>query len=60
MIVMMRWGDRWLSGGKPPLLLKHRTCGSDFAARVVCSECRQELDPKEMQYELRYSLATAD
>ena len=60
MIVMMRWGDRWLSGGKPPLLLRHRTCGKDFFARVVCSACAQELDPKEMQYTLRYSLATTE
>lgn len=60
MIVMMRWGDRWLSGGKPPLLLRHKPCGKDFFARVVCSACREELDPKEMQYELRYSLVTTE
>ena len=57
MIVMMRWGDRWLSGAKPPLLVRHKPCGNDFTARVVCSECQQELDPKELQAELRYSLA---
>lgn len=60
MIVMMRWGDRWLSGGKPPLLLRHKPCGKDFFARVVCSACREELDPKEMQYELRYVLLTTE
>lgn len=57
MIVMMRWGDRWLSDEKPPLMLRHRACGKDFHASVVCSACREELDPKEVTYELRYSLA---
>ena len=33
-IAMLRWGDRWLAKGKPPLLLKHLTCGHDFHAEV--------------------------
>lgn len=56
MIVMMRWGDRWLSDGKPPLLLRHTKCQQDFYAQVVCSECRQELTAGEMGYRLRYDL----
>ena len=56
MIVMMHWGDRWLSGGKPPLLIRHRTCQHDFHAEVVCSECRQPLHAHEVQYFARYAL----
>lgn len=55
-IVMMRWGDKWLSNGKAPLILRHRGCQHDFFARVVCSECRQELHPHHIDYEVRYSL----
>jgi len=59
MIVMMHWGDKWLSHGKVPLILRHRSCQQDFSARVVCSECQQELDPREVEYQMRYTLAGA-
>ena len=54
MIVMMRWGDRWLSGGQPPLRLRHRACGCDFEPLVVCSECREEIRVQDAGYTLRY------
>lgn len=55
MIVMMRWGDKWLSSGQPPLLLRHLACQTDFYAQVVCSACRQELFAKDVGYRLRYA-----
>lgn len=56
MIVMMRWGDRWLSDGRPPLRLRHRRCGSDFEPLVVCSHCREEIVARDTDYELRYAI----
>lgn len=56
MLTMMHWGDKWLAGGKAPLLLRHRKCQHDFHAEVTCSECRQPLDPHHISYEMRYSL----
>ncbi|HVK94057.1 MAG TPA: helix-turn-helix domain-containing protein [Noviherbaspirillum sp.] len=56
MIVMMRWGDKWLSKGRQPLILRHRSCQHDFFAHVVCSHCREELDPRQVDFKLRYSL----
>ena len=53
-VVMLRWGDRWLSGGKPPLMLKHVTCGHDFHAVVICDQCRQPISAAEMRYKLTY------
>ena len=29
LIVMLAWGDRWLSRGGPPIILTHRDCGND-------------------------------
>ena len=55
-MVMMRWGDKWLSGSKPPLRLRHRDCGRDFSAVVVCDHCRKELDPRQMGFNLNYAL----
>lgn len=53
-IAMLRWGDRWLSKGKPPLLLKHLPCGHDFHAEVVCDRCKQPIVAADMRYKLAY------
>ncbi len=55
-IAMMRWGDRWLSGGRPPLRLRHRDCDRDFSALLVCDHCHQELNPRQMGFTLNYAL----
>ena len=39
-VAMLAWGDRWLSSGKPPLILTHKSCGHDFQAEVICDACR--------------------
>jgi DNA-binding HxlR family transcriptional regulator len=54
LIAMMRWGDRWLSAGEPPLVLTHRTCGADFEPAVICSSCQGELKASDMSYKLDY------
>jgi len=53
-IAMLRWGDRWLSKGKPPLLLKHLSCGHDFHASVVCDRCKKPIVAADMRYKLSY------
>ncbi|WP_084029894.1 helix-turn-helix domain-containing protein [Bradyrhizobium sp. LMTR 3] len=53
-IAMLRWGDRWLSKGKPPLLLKHLPCGHDFHAEVVCDRCKEPIVAADMRYKLAY------
>jgi DNA-binding HxlR family transcriptional regulator len=53
-IAMLGWGDRWLSKGKPPLLLKHLSCGHDFRAEVVCDRCKQPIVAADMRYKLAY------
>ena len=53
-IAMMAWGDRWLSGGKPPLILTHRTCRRDFDPVVICDHCRKRIHAGVMKYKLSY------
>jgi DNA-binding HxlR family transcriptional regulator len=53
-VAMLAWGDRWLGKGKPPLLLRHATCGHDFQASVICSECHKPIIAADMQYRLNY------
>jgi DNA-binding HxlR family transcriptional regulator len=54
MIVMLHWGDRWLSAGKPPMVLTHLDCGHDFHAVVACDVCHEGLNAQEMEYVMNY------
>lgn len=60
MIAMLRWGDKWLSGGEPPLILTHTECGKDFEPTVACDQCRQALVATEMRYQMHYQDPVAD
>ena len=43
-------GDRWLTGPEgTPLVLHHTTCGHDMHAVVVCSECDNPLDVRDVR-----------
>lgn len=44
LLVMNRWGDRWLSGGEgPPVVMHHEVCGQEAHAEVVCSSCGEQM-----------------
>lgn len=46
---MAAWGDKWLTGPEgTPLVLHHKTCGHDMHAEVVCDECHQLIDVREI------------
>ena len=55
MIEMLRWGDRWLGDGNPPLILSHRNCGQDMLPSLVCSHCRMPLTAYDVRYRLNYN-----
>jgi DNA-binding HxlR family transcriptional regulator len=54
LIMMMSWGDRWLSRNGPPIVLTHRDCGKDFTPLVICDRCRKPIEPHTMRYQLNY------
>lgn len=54
MIAMLHWGDRWLSGGEPPLILTHTVCGKDFDPTVACDQCLTAVTATQMRYQLNY------
>lgn len=54
MLAMLRWGDKWLSGGEPPLVMTHADCGKDFEPTVACDQCREALSAMEMRYQMNY------
>lgn len=47
---MAAWGDRWLSGEEgPPVIFHHKPCDHDMTAKVVCSECGEEIKVRDVR-----------
>ncbi len=47
---MAAWGERWLAGPEgTPVLTHHTACDHDMHAVVVCSECHQPIDVREVK-----------
>jgi DNA-binding HxlR family transcriptional regulator len=48
-VSIMRWGDQYLADeAGPPLLLRHQECGHHAEPTLVCSHCREPLDPRKV------------
>lgn len=46
---MAAWGEKWMTGPEgTPLVLHHETCGNDMHGLVVCSECREPIDVRQV------------
>ncbi|GAA3170228.1 helix-turn-helix domain-containing protein [Nonomuraea salmonea] len=44
LMVMARWGDRWLAGeAGPPVLYRHHACGQIAHVEPACSHCGQPM-----------------
>ena len=48
LVTIMRWGDEYLAGEAGPEIVLHHDCGQPADAVLVCSHCREELDPHEI------------
>lgn len=49
---LIQWGDTHMDQGLGvPIDLIHKTCGHKFHPIMVCSECSQPLNPKEVKVE---------
>lgn len=49
LMAIVHWGDVHMSGpGGPPMIHRHKTCGHAFEPVMVCSQCRAELEPREV------------
>ncbi|MBM7785474.1 winged helix-turn-helix transcriptional regulator [Tenggerimyces flavus] len=44
LLVMVRWGDRWLAGeAGPPVLYRHHACGQLSHVELHCSACGKDM-----------------
>jgi len=46
---LMQWGNEWTDLPAPPVDLLHKPCGHRVSARVVCSECGEEIDGRDTE-----------
>lgn len=47
---MAAWGERWMTGPEgSPSIHHHLACDHDMHAVVVCSECREPLDARQVR-----------
>lgn len=50
--VMNAWGDRWAAPDGAPIVLHHLACDHDTRATVVCEQCRQPLQARDIRAHL--------
>lgn len=48
-IALVHWGDAHYAGKRgAPLLHRHLTCGHDFKSVTTCSECGEQVHPRDV------------
>lgn len=46
---LVAWGDKWLDGGHgAPVEFMHTKCGKHYTPMMVCSECHEPIDAREV------------
>ena len=51
-MALVNWGDRHMSGAEgAPIRHVHRTCGQPMHGVLVCSDCGEPLQPRDVQLE---------
>lgn len=50
MLSLVAWGDKWMDEGRgPPLQYKHKNCHQLMKPTLICSECGEALDPRDVE-----------
>lgn len=50
LLTMVTWADKWMDEGLgAPMALEHTTCGHQFTAVLVCSECQQAITARQVK-----------
>jgi DNA-binding HxlR family transcriptional regulator len=51
-LALIAWGDRWTAEeAGPPMLYRHRECGENSHAEVICSSCGERLHARDVRIE---------
>jgi DNA-binding HxlR family transcriptional regulator len=49
LVALMRWGDKWLADGEPPVSLLHERCGEPLDQAFVCWHCDETVSPLQIR-----------
>lgn len=50
-VMLMRWGDKWLNEGRPaPLTLVHAPCGGVLAPELRCNHCDRPIAAQDVEW----------
>ncbi len=47
-IELLRWGDKWLWAGRPPMKVMHRQCGKALQPAWYCPHCHAEISRRDI------------
>lgn len=47
-VELLRWGDKWLWAGRPPMKVMHRQCGKALQPAWYCPHCHAELTRRDI------------
>ena len=46
---LLRWGDRWMAEGAPPVEVVHRRCGKPLTLVLTCPACGDEVTARDVR-----------
>ncbi|MFJ1458296.1 winged helix-turn-helix transcriptional regulator [Nocardia sp. N2S4-5] len=50
LMVMVRWGDKWLAGAAgPPVLYRHNACGEISSVDLRCAQCGEPMHAGDIE-----------
>ncbi|AJK46312.1 winged helix-turn-helix transcriptional regulator [Burkholderia plantarii] len=50
LLALTAWGDRWKDDGAgPPMLMRHKPCGKLLRPVMICPECGETPDPRDVE-----------
>lgn len=47
LVTMLKWGDKHLADGGPPLIVLHEECGGEVTNHLTCEKCGQPLTARD-------------
>jgi DNA-binding HxlR family transcriptional regulator len=48
LLALRDWGDRYMAADGPPVLYRHRDCGGEAHAHLICDRCGDELTARDV------------
>lgn len=47
MVALLKFGDKHLTSGEPPIRIEHKRCGGELDDRRICDRCGEHLGPRD-------------